>query len=445
MRKLLLLLLVLIVAAAAFAGWIVLGPGPLAFAGGNPVALGDYKADDPTGVPASLRNASLVARGEYLSRAADCEACHTVKGGARFAGGLAFRLPFGTLYAPNITSDKETGIGSWSDSDFLNAIHKGVAPDGTRLYPAFPYAAYTMMTDDDALAIKAFLFSLPAVRAPTLPNTFSFPFNQRWLMAFWSTFFNSDRRFMPNPAQSPVWNRGAYLAEAMAHCGDCHTPRNLAQALDNRQKFAGAVAAGWKAYDITQDRTSGIGSWSDDSLTAFLATGHAEGYGTASGPMGEAVDKSLMHLSPEDIKALVTYLRTIPPIADSDLPAPKTSPAPASHREGVVMADNRGKAIFAGACQGCHGWTGESPVLTYATFTGGRAVNDPTARNVAQAIVWGVTREGPDGPVVMPAFGHAYSDVEIAAVADYVTARFGAVPSQITAQQVAQIRNEASQ
>jgi mono/diheme cytochrome c family protein len=445
MKKPLLVLLVVVLAAGAYAGWIVWGPGPLDFAGGNPVALADYNAGDPTGVPAALRGASLVARGEYLARAADCEACHTAKGGVRFAGGVAFKLPFGTLYAPNITPDKETGIGRWSDADFLNAVHKGIAPDGTRLYPAFPYAAYTMMTDSDALAIKAFLFSMPAIRASTPPNTFAFPFNQRWLMAFWSAFFNPDRRFMPNPAQSPAWNRGAYLAEAMAHCGDCHTPRNLMQALDNRRKFAGAVAAGWKAFDITQDRTSGIGNWSDDSLGAFLSSGHAQGYGTASGPMGEAVDKSLMHLAPEDIKALVAYLRTIPAIADPDLPAPRISPAPASPREGGAPADDRGKEIFAGACQGCHGWTGESPVLTYATFTGGRAVNDPSARNVAQAVVWGVTRESPDGPVVMPAFGQAYSDVEIAAVANYVTGRFGAVPSQITARQVARIRQEASQ
>jgi mono/diheme cytochrome c family protein len=445
MKALLLVLLVLIAAAGAFVGWIVLGPGPLDFAGGSPVALADYKAGDPTGAPASLRSASLVARGEYLARAADCEACHTASGGARFAGGLAIKLPFGTLYSPNITPDRETGIGSWSDADFLNAVHKGIAADGTRLYPAFPYAAYTMMTDDDALAIKAFLFSLPAVHAPTPPNSFAFPFDQRWLMAFWSAFFNPDRRFAPNPAQSPQWNRGAYLAEAMAHCGECHTPRNLMQALDNRRKFAGAVAAGWKAYDITQDKSSGIGSWSDQNLAAFLATGHAQGYGTASGPMGEAVDRSLMHLEPEDIQALVAYLRSIPPVGDSALPAPKTSPAPASPREGEVASDTRGQAIFAGACQGCHGWTGQSPVLNYASFTGGRAVNDPSARNVAQAIVWGVERNGPDGPVVMPAFGHAYSDVEIAAVANYVTARFGAAPSQITAGQVAQIRNEAFQ
>jgi mono/diheme cytochrome c family protein len=442
MKKLLLALFVLALAVIAYAGWIVLGPGPLDFSGRGRVALPDYNGSDPTGVPASLRNASLVERGQYLARAADCEACHTVKGGMPFAGGLAFKLPFGTLYSPNITPDRETGIGSWSDGDFLNAVHKGVAPDGTRLYPAFPYAAYTMMTDSDALAIKGFLFSLPAVHAPAPPNTFAFPFNQRWLMAFWSAFFNPDKRFMPDPAQSPEWNRGAYLAEAMAHCGDCHTPRNLMQALDNRRKFAGAVASGWKAYDITQDKISGIGSWSDASLTAFLATGHAQGYGTASGPMGEAVDRSLLHLEPRDINALVAYLHTIPSVADPALPAPKAAPAAASFHDEVALAHNRGKAIFAGACQGCHGWTGDSPVLSYATFTGGRAINDPSARNVAQAILHGVIRDSPDGPVVMPAFGQAYSDVEIAAVANYVTARFGAAPSAITAAEIARLRGE---
>jgi mono/diheme cytochrome c family protein len=445
MKALLAALIIVGVIVLAIVGWIVLGPGPLDFAGGSPVALSDYKGPDPTGVPAELRNASLVQRGEYLARAADCDACHSPKGREPYTGGLAFNLPFGTMYSPNITPDKETGIGNWSDVDFLNAVHKGIAPGGMRLYPAFPYAAYTMMTDADALAIKAFLFSLPARHAPVPANTLVFPFNQRWLMTFWSAFFNPDKRFSPNPAQSPQWNRGAYLAEAMAHCGDCHTPRNLMQALDNRQKFSGAVAAGWKAYDITQDKDSGIGGWSDETLAAFLGTGHATGYGTASGPMGEAVDKSLMHLAPRDIQALVAYLRTVPAIADPALPAPKSAPAPISPKEGVMQIDARGKAIFAGACASCHGWTGVSPILAYATFTGGRAINDPSARNVAQAIVWGVTRTGPDGPVAMPAFGHAYSNVEIAAVANYVTARFGAAPSSITAQQVADIRRQASQ
>ena len=443
MRSVLVALLVVAVIVLGAVAWIVLGPGPLNFAAGNRVALQDYKGPDPTGVPAGLRNASLVERGQYLARAADCEACHTVKGGEPFTGGLAFNLPFGTLYSPNITPDRDTGIGNWSDADFLNALHKGVTPDGMRLYPAFPYPAYTMISDADALAIKAFLFSLPARHATAPANTLAFPFNQRWLMTFWSAFFNSDRRFEPNPAQSPEWNRGAYLAEAMAHCGDCHTPRNLMQALDNRKKFSGAVAAGWKAYNITQDKSSGIGGWTDDALTDFLATGHATGYGTASGPMGEAVDKSLMHLAPEDIKALVVYLRTIPAIADPALPAPKTAPASVSPK--TVTADARGKAIFAGACVGCHDWTGNSPVLSYATFTGSRTVNDPSARNVAQAIVWGVTRQSASGPVTMPSFGNAYSDTEIAAVANYVTARFGVAPSAITAQQVADIRRQASQ
>ena len=444
-RALLFVLLIVVLAVAGFGGWIVFGPGPLDFAGGSPVLLTDYKGADPTGVPPSLRNAAPEVRGAYLARAADCEACHTSEGGLPFAGGLAFKLPFGTLYSPNITPDRETGIGGWSDADFLNAVHKGIAADGTRLYPVFPYAAYTMMTDSDALAIKAFLFSLPAVHAPTPPNTFAFPFNQRWLMAFWSAFFNSDRRFMPNPAQSPEWNRGAYLAEAMAHCGDCHTPRNLMQALDNRHKFAGAIASGWNAYDITPDTISGIGSWSDAGLAEFLATGHTADHGTASGPMGEAVDRSLMHLDSQDIMALVAYLRTIPPLADPALPAPKASPAPTSPSDGVVLADGRGKAIFAGACQSCHGWTGESPVLSYATLIGSRAVNDPSARNVAQAIIWGVRRSGPEGPIVMPAFGRAYSDVEIAALANYVTARFGASPSAITAAEIAQLRQEHTQ
>jgi mono/diheme cytochrome c family protein len=443
MRRFLVVLLIVALFVLGAIAWIVLGPGPLNFAGGSRIALQDYKGPDPTGVPAGLRNASLVERGQYLTRAADCEACHTVKGGEPFTGGLAFNLPFGTLYSPNITPDKDTGIGNWSDADFLNALHKGVAPDGMRLYPAFPYPAYTMISDADALAIKAFLFSLPARHATAPANTLAFPFNQRWLMAFWSAFFNSDKRFEPNPAQSPEWNRGAYLAEAMAHCGDCHTPRNLMQALDNRKKFAGAVAAGWKAYNITQDKDSGIGGWSDTALADFLATGHATGYGTASGPMGEAVDKSLMHLAPEDIKALVVYLRTIPAIADPTLPAPKIAPASVAPK--TVTADARGKAIFAGACVGCHDWTGNSPVLSYATFTGSRTVNDPSARNVAQAIVWGVTRQSADGPVTMPSFGQAYSDTEIAAVANYVTARFGAAPSAITAQQVAEIRRQASQ
>ena len=370
--------------------------------------------------------------------------CHTTAGGKEYAGGLGFKLPFGTLYSTNITPDKETGIGNYSDQDFLNAVHRGIRRDGARLYPAMPYTSYTYISDADALAIKAYLFSLPPVRAEAPANTLGFPFNQRWGMMFWSALFNSDTRFTPDTSKSPEWNRGAYLSEALAHCGECHTPRNFAFALNNRQKFAGALTAGWRAFNITSDKATGLGGWRDDDLIAYLSTGHAPGHGTASGPMGEAVDQSLGQLAPEDIRAIVAYLRSVPPVASTDLPATPAPPAPPSHKDGGT-ADARGKMVFEGACVSCHGWTGESAVSPTATLTGAWAVNDPAATNVAQIVISGTRRSTPDGALSMPAFGNAYSDDEIAAVANYVTARFGAKGSKLSAQDVAELRKQTSQ
>ncbi|WP_407176883.1 c-type cytochrome [Bradyrhizobium sp. STM 3562] len=435
----------IVVAALAISIWVVRGPGPLAFADGPKVALADYRAGNPAGVPASLAKASLVERGQYLAKAADCMACHTKPGDKDFAGGLAFSLPFGTLYSTNITPDKETGIGNYSDQDFLNALHRGIRRDGARLYPAMPYTSYTYITDDDALAIKAYLFSLPPVRRPTPANMLSFPFNQRWAMTFWSAVFNPDTRFEPDTSKSPEWNRGAYLAEALAHCGECHTPRNPAFALDNRKKFSGAVTAGWRAFNITSDRATGISGWSDGDLENYLAVGHASGHGTASGPMGEAVDRSFSQLAPEDIKAVVAYLRSVPPIASPDLPATLARPAPNSHRDGGGAGNARGKLVFEGACVSCHGWSGESLVSSLATLTGAQAVNDPSAINVAQIVISGTKRHEPEGALSMPGFGNAYSDDEIAAVANYVTARFGAKGSSLTAKDVAELRKQTAQ
>jgi mono/diheme cytochrome c family protein len=431
-------------AAVAVAIWIIRGPGPMAFAGGQKVALADYKAADPTGVPASLAKASLVERGAYLARAADCMVCHTMQGGKEYAGGLGFKLPFGMLYSTNITPDKETGIGNYTDRDFLNAVHRGIRRDGARLYPAMPFTSYTYVSDADALAIKAYLFSLPPVRAVASDNTLMFPFNQRWAMNFWSVLFNPDTRFEPDASKSTEWNRGAYLAEALAHCGECHTPRNLAFALDNRRKFAGAVTAGWRAFNISSDKTTGVGSWSDEDLVSYLSTGHAVGRGSASGPMGEAVDESFSQLAPEDIRAVVAYLRTVPATASTDLPATLAPPAPASHRDGGNTADARGKMVFEGACVSCHGWTGESSISPFATLTGAWAVNDPSATNVAQIVISGTNRHT-EGAASMPAFGNGYSDAEIAAVANYVTARFGSKGSSLTAQDVAELRKQTSQ
>lgn len=426
--------------AVLVSAYIVFGPHPLDFAGSKTVTLSAYHEQDPTGVAPELKSASLIERGEYLTRAADCVVCHTAKDGEPFAGGRAFVLPFGTLYSTNITPDPQTGIGNYSDANFLDAVHKGVGRNNTKLYPAMPYASYTYMSDADALAIKAYLFSLKPLHAPAPKNTLTFPFNQRGLMSIWSAFFNPDRRFEPHVDRSAEWNRGAYLAEAMGHCGECHTPRNLFFALNNRQKFAGAVQSGWRAYNMTADRSGGVGAWSDADLAQYLSTGHAEGRGTASGPMGEAVDESLSHLKSSDITAMVAYLRTVPSVA-SDLPEPRTT---AATTEQLEASDSKahGREVYEGACAGCHGWTGSSPVLPFASLLGTRSVNDPSGNNVAQVIIHGGERHVLIDPNNMPAFGSTYSDAEIAAVANFVTARYGVKGSDLTADRIAKLRTE---
>ena len=435
------LVILAIVLAAIF--WLR-GPEPMEFAPGQKVALAEYHAGDPTGVPAAMKDANQIARGEYLARAADCMVCHTSQDGKPYAGGLAFNLPFGTLYSTNITPDKETGIGNYTDAQFLLALRRGVRDDGARLYPAMPFTSYTLLTDADALAIKAYLLSLAPVHAPTRTDTLSFPFNQRWLLGMWSWLFNRDQRFQANPAQSPEWNRGAYVSEALAHCGECHTPRNVAFALNNRKKFSGAVTAGWRAYNITSEPGTGIGAWHED-VFVYLSKGHAMGHGTAAGPMGEAVDESFSHLAPEDVRAVVTYLRSIPAVASSDLPATLAPPADESHKVGPMSVVSRGKEVFEGACASCHSWSGVSPISAFATLTGARAVNDPSATNVAQIVISGTRRITPPDSLSMPAFGSTYSDAEIAAVANYVTARFGAKASSIGEHEVASLRKQVAQ
>ncbi len=442
MRRIIIAIAAIVVVAICVFAWRTFTRGPLAFAGGSTVAFADYHEANPTGVPAALAQAGIVKRGEYLAKAADCMVCHTALGGAEYAGGLAFPLPFGTLYSTNITADKDTGIGNYSDQDFLDAVQRGIRKDGARLYPAMPYTSYTFMTDADVLAIKAYLFSLPAVQKQNRRDTLQFPFNQRWSMIFWSWVFNSNVRFAPNTAKSAEWNRGAYIAEALAHCGECHTPRNLGFALDNGRKFAGAVAAGWRAYDITSDKSTGIGSWRDEEVFAYLAKGHAMGRGTASGPMGEAVDQSFSRMDPADIRALVTYLRSIPAVASSE-PATIAPPAPASPKEGGAVADALGRKVFAQACVSCHSWTGVSALSPFATISGSRAVNDPSATNVAQIVISGTRRFTP-GAISMPAFGSTYTDTEVAAVANYVTGRFGIAASKLTAKDVTDLRGQTA-
>ena len=434
---------VVVVAVLAVLAYVAFVPGPLAFAGGNPVPLAQYSGQ-PTGVPADFPTADAAARGKYLVQAADCEACHTADGGQPFAGGRPFVTSFGTIYSPNITPDVQTGIGSWSDADFVRALHRGIDKDGRHLYPAFPFASYTYLTDQDALAIKAYVFSLPAVQNTAPANTLRFPFNQRGLMALWSLFYNPDQRFEPHPDRSAAWNRGAYLAEALAHCGECHTPRTPLQALNNRQKFAGGHAEGWRAYNLSSDKDAGIGGWSAEDLLHYLQVGHTLNRGSAFGPMALAVHLSFQNLAASDLQALVEYVRTVPPAASSDLPAPKLDKAPGSPTERVAAdsADPHGHDIYAGVCAGCHGWSGVNDYVPYATLTGTRAINDPSATNVALALLRGASPLPSAGAVAqMPSFA-SWSDDQIADLSNYVTARFGAAPSAITADEVHKLRGD---
>jgi mono/diheme cytochrome c family protein len=442
LRVLLIIIAVVLVGGVGFAIYLR-GPGPTDFAGGTKVALADYKEANPTSVPASMKDGGAVKRGEYLATAADCMVCHSAHGGQQYAGGFAFVLPFGTIYSTNITPDKETGIGEYTDQEFLAAMHRGVRKDGARLYPAMPFASYTYMTDEDALAVKAYLFSLAPVRAPARANALTFPFNQRWAIALWSAVFNADQRFQPDSSKSAEWNRGAYLSEALAHCGECHTPRNIGFGLNNRTKFAGETAGGWLAYNISADKGSGLGKWSDDDVAAYIDHGHADNHGSASGPMGEAVAESLSRLAPEDIKAIVAYVRSVPATV-SDLPAQLAPAAPDSHKEGVV-ASTTGKRIFEGACVSCHNWNGVADISPYATLTGARAVNDPSGTNVAQIVLSGSASASANGLPIMPAFGDAFSNQEIADVANYVTARFGTKKSSLTEKDVASLRHQSAQ
>ena len=396
------------------------------------------------GAPAT---ADVLARGQYLTTAADCIACHTVpETGKPFAGGVAFKLPFGTIYSTNITADTATGIGSWTDDQFVRAVREGVRHDGKRLYPAFPYTSYTQLSRSDVLAIKAYIFSLPKVVQAATPNTLGFPFNQRWAMGFWNAAFFKSQRFAADTSKSPQWNSGAYLGMALGHCAECHTPRNLGFGLENGNALAGYPLQGWKAYNITSDVKHGIGAWSDADIASYLSTGHAEGRGAAAGPMGEAVAHSLQYLKPEDTAALVTWLRSVPAREGSDPidvdhaaePAVKSSSA-------APVADTdtshaQGLKLFESACASCHQWNGKGQETPYAALLGTRGVNDVTGANVTQVILQGVKMRIGDTDVYMPAFGQAYTDTEVAQLANYVVAHFGDKQGTVTPKDVADRR-----
>jgi len=397
--------------------------------------------------PSQPTGAALVERGRYLATAADCVACHSAPGGQPYAGGLAFKLPFGTIYSSNITPDPKVGIGSWSDAEFVRAMRHGVRNDGQELYPAFPYTAYTHMSTDDVLAIRAYLRTLRPVSEAVAVNQLSFPFNQRYVMRAWKLLFMPRHALEADPQQSAEWNRGRYLVEGPGHCAECHTPRNFMFALKSGEKFAGATTQGWKAYNLTSDPRAGIGNWSAEEIAQYLGTGHAPGRGAAAGSMAEAVSLSLSRLTPADLHAMAVYLKSVPPRGKAETPVNQRPPALAASTlytpaPGEGRGDGVGLRIFEGACASCHGWNGEGLQSPYGALRGAQTVNDPEATNLVQIILRGSAITTPKDHASMPSFGRAYTDAEVAAVANYVLGHFGGKAATVTPARVAKARKD---
>jgi mono/diheme cytochrome c family protein len=295
------------------------------------------------------------------------------------------------------------------------------------LFPAFPYTSYTAMTRDDAVAIKAYLFSLPTVHAAHRPNHLAFPFDQRWGLTFWNWLFLDEHRFRPDPTRSALQNRGRYLSTALGHCGECHTPRNILMGLNNRKAYAGAETSGWRAYNLTSDRTSGLGEWTDAELQQFLSTGQTEDHGPAAGPMAEVVEDSLRYLSPEDIRGMVIYLRGI----RAQRGGPQIR---ASGQESLT--DARGRRLFAQACTGCHLMNGQGRQSLWASLRGDRSARDTSGVNVVQVLTHGSQIETAQGLMFMQSFAAGYSDDEVAAIGNFVIGHFGLRQGSITPEQV---------
>lgn len=270
--------------------------------------------------PADAEPADVLARGAYLFALAGCSGCHTdtKNKGPLLAGGAPIKTPFGTFYAPNITAHPIYGIGKWSEADFLRAMRDGVAPRGRQLFPVFPYTSFTNMTDADIKALRAYIFSLPPVAKPSHAEDVAFPFSVRFLQVFWKMLFFERGPFRPDPSKSAAWNRGAYLALAVLHCGECHTPRNMLGGLERSRWFAGTSAAdgpeGNAVPNITPDPETGIGKWSRSDISTYLEIGMDPDGDVAGSLMADVIERSTSKLTSEDRAAIVTYLKSLPPI-----------------------------------------------------------------------------------------------------------------------------------
>jgi mono/diheme cytochrome c family protein len=398
---------------------------------------GDVASDSASAVGTRDRqDFPVIERGRYLAIVGDCAACHTALGGKPYAGGRAIETPFGAIIASNLTPDRETGIGTWSDDDFVSAVQRGRSRGGVRLYPAMPYPYYTKMTRDDVLAIRAYLNALDPVHNEVAANRLPFPFNIRASMIVWNALFFTPGPFKPVAGKPEEWNAGAYLVEGAAHCGACHTAKNLLGGDKTSHALEGGVLQGWYSPNLTGDKRAGLGGWSPDEVVAYLKSGHNQS-AAATGPMSEVITDSTSHMKDDDLRAIATYLK--------DQPA-------ASGESGRVTVDDAtmraGEAIYVDNCSACHAASGEGVPHLFPALKGSASTQsaDPTSliRVVLQGAQSAATDTAPTGPA-MPALDWKLSDGQVAAVLTYVRNNWGNAAPVVSAGDVQRARRKLAQ
>ena len=399
-----------------------------------------------------------VKRGAYIATASDCAACHTAPGGLSFAGGLAIASPVGTIFSTNITPSTSAGIGNYSEAEFARAVRKGVRKDGANLYPAMPYTSYRVLTDADVHDLyNYFLHGVAPVNVAPTRTSLPFPMSIRASMMAWNLLFLSSESFVADPRQSADWNRGAYLASGPAHCSTCHTPRGFLMQERSGLNLAGGEVGPWFAPNITSDASSGIGSWTQQELTRYLATGSLPPKARAAGSMGEAVEHSFQYLTPADVAAIATYIRTIPAVHDASDSQSRFGYGNPGSMLGTLRGANgvksdtgsspTGAELFLSNCASCHSSRGQGskddyyPSIFHNSVTG-----SANPANLIATILYGVDRKIASGQAYMPGFGghktdpSQFNDNEIVLLANYVFQQYGRAGTIVSASDVAVAR-----
>jgi mono/diheme cytochrome c family protein len=382
-------------------------------------AMGLSPAPDPASFEPELKQ-----RGAELAKIGNCNTCHAGRDKA-FAGGRPIPTPFGTIYATNITPDPDTGIGRWSEAAFARAMREGVDQQGRHLYPAFPYDHFTKLTDDDVKALYAFVMTREGVRAQTPANELTFPLNIRLSVAAWKLLFFRKGRFNPDPAHDEAWNRGAYLADAVGHCGACHTPRNRLGAERKGDAFAGGEAEGWHAPALNSASPSPV-PWTEEALHTYLRRGIAEQHALTAGPMADVI-RSLSRAPEQDIGAIARYIASLDTRTAEQKSASaavgKTLPETASGDTPVA----RGARIYAGACAECHdrGREAEGGAMRLELATG---LTMPTPRNLIHIIREGIIPPDGESGGWMPGYAGALTDEQLTDLVTYLRSAAGRPP-----------------